>query len=103
MPTHTSWPFAKAFACAGLTIVVVIVAALLALGGFPANAEYAGELLGQLIFATVLAALATGLYARTGVGAWSMVRIVATYIAALIGFTVLLAIIEVVNNARPPH
>ena len=100
---RTSWPFAKAFACAGVTVVVVIVAALVWLGGMPANAEYAGELLGGLIFRTALAAFATGLYARTGVGAWSPGRVVATYVAVLIAISALLAVIEFVNNARPPH
>ena len=86
MAGPTSKPFAKAFACAGIAFVVVVVAALVLLG--PPGAA-AARLAGGLFAAVAITALVTGFLARRSAKAWSLGRFIATYLLALVIILVL--------------
>ena len=83
MAGPTSNPFSKAFACAGVTLVALVIAAVAFLG-FPHNTFYASRLAGGVIAAVALAALVTGLFARRSPKVWPMWRIIATYAVTLV-------------------
>ena len=87
----TSKPYAKAFACAGVAFIAIIIAALLILG-VPANGDSASRLAGGLFAALAISALITGFFARRSSRAWSILRIVITYVAVLFAVVVLWAI-----------
>jgi uncharacterized membrane protein HdeD (DUF308 family) len=79
----TSKPFGKAFACAGVTLIALVIAAIAFLG-FPHNTFYASRLAGGVVAAVALAALVTGFFARRSRKVWPMWRIIATYVVALV-------------------
>lgn len=83
MAAPTSKPFGKAFACAGVTLVALVIAAIAFLG-FPHNTFYASRLAGSVFAAVALAALVTGFFARRSPKVWPMWRIIATYVVALV-------------------
>jgi hypothetical protein len=78
----TPKPFGKALACAGITLVALVIAAM-ALLGFPHNTFYVSRLAGGVLAAVALAALVTGFLARRSPKVWPMWRIIATYVVAL--------------------
>ncbi len=80
MAGPTSKPFLKAFACAGALFVALIAAALVVLGP-PGNP---GHLAGQLLSTVTIPAIATGFFARRSAKAWSIYRIIGTYVVAFI-------------------
>ena len=91
MAGPTSKPFIKAFACAGVVFAMAIFATWALLG--PLNNSYdASRLAGRLFAVVVLAALVTGFFARRSAKAWSLARIIATYIGTLIVLVALYAI-----------
>jgi hypothetical protein len=79
----TSKPFRKAFACAGVTLVALVIAAIAFLG-FPHNTFYASRLAGGVLAAVAMAAFVTGFFARRSRKVWPMWRIIATYVVALV-------------------
>jgi hypothetical protein len=79
----TSKPFNRAFACAGVTLAALVIAAIAFLG-FPHNTFYASRLAGGVVAAVALAALVTGFFARRSRKVWPMWRIIATYVVALV-------------------
>jgi cell shape-determining protein MreD len=79
----TQNPFGKAFACAGITFVAVIIAAV-ALLGAPHDTYYGSELAGRLFAAVAIAALVAGFFARRSKKIWPMWRIIAIYAVALV-------------------
>jgi len=85
MAGPTVKPFQKAFTCAAVVFVVVVVATLMLLGT-PANPEYAGRLMGRLFAAVAIPALITGFFARRSANAWSTWRIVAIFTLVLVIF-----------------
>jgi TRAP-type uncharacterized transport system fused permease subunit len=78
MAGPTVKPFQKAFACAGVVFVVVVVPTLMLLG------TNDGELIGELIAAVAIPALITGFFASRSAKAWSTWRIVAIFTLVLV-------------------
>ena len=83
MAGPTQKPFTKAFACAGVALVAVVIVTLAFLGR-PGNSTYASDLLGRLVAALAVAALATGFFARRSSKVWSLWRFAAIYVVALV-------------------
>ena len=83
MAGSTTKPFQKAFACAAVAFVAVVIVTIATLG-VPQDSNVAPELLGRLFAAVAIPAVIAGFFARRSANVWSMGKIIAVYMLALV-------------------